>query len=69
MTAPEDDELLDWLYGVVNNSPVEAGGFLHAIAEAATRADYQNYPLLRPVLLHLRAKYPNYSYAAGHVTR
>ena len=69
MTAAEDGELFDWLYGVLNHRPVEAGGFLHAIADAANRADYANYSLLRPVLLQLCSKYPKYSFAAGEVTR
>jgi hypothetical protein len=63
MIAAEDEELLDWLYGVSNSRPTEAGGFLRTIVEAAQRADSENYPLLRPVLVQLKSKYPTYTYA------
>ena len=64
LIAAEDEELQDWLYGVMSGRPVPAGDFLKAIVDAATRADWQNYPLLRPVLLQLRDKYPQYSFTA-----
>jgi hypothetical protein len=37
-----------------------AGGFISSIAKAALVADYENYPLMRPLLLVLRTKYPQY---------
>ena len=64
LIAAEDVELWDWLYGALAGRPVRAGDFLQAIVDAATRADWDNYPLLRPVLLQLRDKYPKYSFSA-----
>jgi hypothetical protein len=55
--AQEDDpELLEWLA----KANQEGGGFISAIARAALVADWENYPLIRPLLLQLRAKYPRY---------
>jgi hypothetical protein len=57
MIAQEDDpELLEWLA----KANQEGGGFVSAIARAALVADWENYPLLRPLLVQLRAKYPRY---------
>jgi hypothetical protein len=57
MIAQEDDpELLEWLA----KANQEGGGFVSAIARAALVADWENYPLLRPLLIELRAKYPRY---------
>lgn len=57
MIAQEDDpELLEWLA----KANQEGGGFVSAIARAALVADWENYPLLRPVVVELRAKYPRY---------
>jgi hypothetical protein len=58
--AQEDIELVDWLLGIANHKPTEPGDFLKALAAAALRADPENYPLMRPMLLHVRAKYPEY---------
>lgn len=52
----DDPELLEWLA----NANQGGGGFISAFARAALVADSQNYQLLRPVLLVLRAKYPQY---------
>lgn len=52
----DDPELLEWLA----NASEKAGGFLSSLANAALVADHENYPILRPVLLQLRAKYPRY---------
>ncbi len=57
MILEKDFELIPWVYGVLEQG---AGGFLTSMAEAATRADQDNYPILRPVLLQLKAKYPDY---------
>jgi len=55
--AQEDDpELLEWLA----KANQDGGGFVSAIARAALVADWENYPLLRPLLIRLRAKYPRY---------
>jgi hypothetical protein len=56
-TAQNDDpELLEWLA----NAASQGGGFVKSLAMAALNADHGNYPVLRPVLLVMRAKYPRY---------
>lgn len=57
MSVQNDPELVDW---VLNLDRMRAGGFLLAIGLAAQRADAQNYPLMRPLLLRLKEKYPEY---------
>lgn len=57
MIAHEDLELFDWLVA----AQARGGGFVHAIADAGLRADPENYELIRPVLLELQRKYPQYS--------
>jgi len=52
----DDPELLEWLA----KADMDGGGFLRSIARAALVADADNYPLLRPVILKLREKYPKY---------
>lgn len=49
--------LMDWIFNIKIK---RAGSFLRAIAEAAYRADAENYPILRPALMALMAKYPEY---------
>jgi hypothetical protein len=57
MIAQEDDpEILEWLA----NAADRGGSFISAVARAALVADYENYPILRPVVLHMRAKYKQY---------
>lgn len=56
MTAQEDDELFNWLV----NASAQAGDFLRSVADAGLRADAFNYPLLRPFLLLMAQKYPQY---------
>ena len=57
MIAQNDDpDLLQWL----NNASGKAGGFLSSLANAGLCADWQNYPLMRPSLLDMRKKYPEY---------
>jgi hypothetical protein len=57
MIAQEDDpELLEWLA----KANQEGGGFVSSIARAGLVADDENYPLMRPMLLVLRKKYPRY---------
>lgn len=36
------------------------GGFVKTVAQAAMRADDDNYAILRPALLAFKAKYPKY---------
>jgi hypothetical protein len=57
MIAQEDDpEMLEWLA----KANQDGGGFVSAIARAGLVADFENYPLLRPLLLKLREKYRQY---------
>ncbi|MGH7936663.1 MAG: hypothetical protein ACREF8_06610, partial [Chthoniobacterales bacterium] len=58
MIWQEDSDLMDWLLGI---RPKNAGDFLQSVAMAAMRADAQNYMILRPALLELKAKYPKYN--------
>jgi hypothetical protein len=60
LIATNDDELLDWLLNAANPSR-HAGHFVRSIAEAGLRADVLNYRIIRPALLELKAKYPNYA--------
>lgn len=57
MIASEDEELFDWL----QRAAMRGGSFVRSIADAGRYADHENYALLRPVLLALREKYPEYS--------
>ena len=52
----DDPELLEWL----STAALNGGAFCQAIATAALVADHENYPILRPVLLVMRAKYPQH---------
>ncbi len=60
MILENDEQLRDWLYGVLHGRPVRAGGFLSALAQAAAAADGDNYEVLRPALLVFKGKYPAY---------
>jgi hypothetical protein len=50
----DDPELLEWLA----KANLDGGMFVASLARAALVADHENYPILRPVLLVMRAKYP-----------
>jgi hypothetical protein len=52
----DDPELLEWL----SLACQIGGGFVKSIATAGLVADYENYRILRPVLLVMRAKYSQY---------
>lgn len=52
----DDPELLEWLA----NADRSGGGFISSLASAALRADHENYPLIRPLVLQMRGKYPEY---------
>lgn len=57
MIAQTDDpELLEWLAAANRYG----GGFVSSIARAALVADEENYPLIRPLIIALRGKYPSY---------
>jgi len=57
----DDPELLEWL----SNAKEKGGGFVSALATAGLVADFDNYPILRPVLVAMRAKYPQYEPSAA----
>lgn len=63
LAASEDPQLFDWLLTAAgHNQPRPAGGdFVRTLAEAALRADWENYAMLRPTLLAMQVKYPDYS--------
>ncbi len=52
----DDPELLEWLA----KADQSGGGFVKNLAHAALLADHANYPVLRPVLIEMRKKYPAY---------
>jgi hypothetical protein len=52
----DDPELLEWL----GNAQARAGGFVSNLAYAGLVADHDNYPLIRPLLVQMRQKYPQY---------
>jgi hypothetical protein len=57
LVAQDDDpELLEWL----SNAKEKSGDFVRNIAEAGLRADPENYPLMRSLLIAMRKKYPAY---------
>lgn len=60
-SAQEDGELFNWLVNAAGHGTgPPAGDFLENLAEAGLRADYENYPILRPVLVVMAKKYPKY---------
>jgi hypothetical protein len=59
----DEEEIRRWIYGINQSEPVPAGGFLHSFAQTLCRADDTNYPLLRPALLALKAKFPKYRFS------
>lgn len=52
----DDGELLEWLA----NAAQRGGGFVSSLANAALRADPENYALIRPLILQMREKYSQY---------
>ena len=64
LSAQADPELFEWLmavyFGDSKRGLAPAGEFLRSLANAALHADWENYPMLRPVLLQFKAKYPHY---------
>jgi hypothetical protein len=63
MIANNDPELASWLLGIIYEQPTKAGSFLRSLATAAFAADWENYQILRPALLTIRTKYPDYHWA------
>lgn len=60
MIAQTDPEIGPWLFSILDRQPVAPGEFLLALAQAAIRADAENYAILRLALRELRRKYPKY---------
>jgi hypothetical protein len=60
MTAAEDKELWPWFAGIQCGKPHRAGSFLNSLADAAMRADHDNYRILRPALVEIKAKFEEY---------
>lgn len=56
MLANDDSDLTNWIYCAMD----QGGGFVSSIARAAVSADVDNYRILRPALLALKKKYPDY---------
>lgn len=52
----DDPELLEWMA----KADQDGGGFVRSVARAALVADLENYPLIRPLVVALRLKYPAY---------
>jgi hypothetical protein len=52
----DDPELLEWLA----KASQEGGGFVSSVARAGLVADPENYLLILPLLIALRAKYTKY---------
>jgi len=53
-----DPELDTWVDNILL---MGAGSFLRYVHCAAVNADPENYALMRPLLLQLKAKYPEYA--------
>ncbi len=64
LLANNDPELSPWLWGITGEIPHRAGDFLTSLVEVVFRADWENYEILRPALLKLKEKYPEYHWPA-----
>jgi len=60
ITDKERIEITNWLMGIYEGKPTPAGSFLTALAKASFLADDDNYLLLLPALIAIKAKYPKY---------
>ena len=58
----DDEAIVRWVMGVAQGNPVPAGGFLFDFVAAVVQADYENYPILRPAVVRLKAKFPKYRF-------
>jgi hypothetical protein len=58
----DTEEVRRWIHGINQSEPVHAGGFLYEFARFVCRADCDNYPILRPAILALMAKYPKFRF-------
>jgi hypothetical protein len=55
-----DPDLAEWLLGVHLKQPRWAGRFLTSVASAARHADAIEYAIIRPLLLELKQRHPQY---------
>jgi hypothetical protein len=60
MNLHTDDELMHWVFGIIHAEPTRSGDFLWHLAQAAVRADAESYAALRPTLMVLRERFPEY---------
>jgi hypothetical protein len=58
----DTEEIRRWIHGVNQHEPSRPGDFLLAFAAAVCRADAGNYPLLRPAIVALMVKFPQYRF-------
>jgi hypothetical protein len=61
----DDEDVRRWIYGVNHGEPSAPGSFLEAFCATVRRADDNNYVLLRPAILALKAKYPKYRFTGA----
>ena len=61
----DEEEVRRWIYGVTHGEPSHPGGFLEAFCVTVRRANDANYILLRPAILALKAKFPQYRFAGA----
>lgn len=59
----DEEEVRRWIHGLNQHEPTRPGDFLLTFAAAVCRADYSNYPLMRPTVLALKAKFPKYRFS------
>jgi hypothetical protein len=64
-SAQVDAELFDFLM----NCSSWGGDFLSSLAQAALRADAENYPIIRPALLSMKRRYPDFDVPHNPVQR
>jgi hypothetical protein len=58
----DTEEVRRWVHGINQEHPDGVPGFLQSFAAAVCRADGTQYPLLRPALMVLKQKYPEYRF-------
>jgi hypothetical protein len=61
----DEEEIRRWVHGINQSEPCHPGDFLYQFARAVCRADCSNYPVLRPALLALKAKFPKYRFSGA----
>jgi hypothetical protein len=58
----DDEDIRRWIHGINQGEPEPPGSFLYDFAATVCKADYETYPLLRPAIIALKAKFPKYCY-------